>query len=162
MHSHNEEVDSHVADHNDIKIIIRDARKEDAKEIATLLGELQYPATIEFAVTKIRQLSGRRRDRILIAEKESRIVGVLSLHIMPLLHKQGDLCRVSALIVAEGYRRQYIGRRLMEMAEAYAKANDCFRIEVTSGDHRNDAHQFYDHLGYREVSRRFVKDIEKP
>lgn len=148
-----------MSETGDIKIIIRDAQQEDAKAIARLLGELGYPNTSEFVTTKIQQLSGRRRDRILVAEKEGGVVGVLSLHILPLLHKAADLCRVSALVVDQGYRRQYIGRRLMEMAEAYAQAQRCLRIEITSNEKRADAHAFYESCGYVESSKRFCKDL---
>ena len=145
---------------NDMKIVVRDARQGDAEAIAQLLGELGYPNNPEFALTKIKKMSGRRRDRILVAEKKSVVVGVLSLHIMPLLHKKGDLCRVSALVITQEKRGQYIGCRLMEMAETYARANNCIIMEVTSGDQRLDAHSFYNKIGYSRSSQRFIKSLE--
>lgn len=146
-------------DGKDIKIVIRDAQHDDAAAIAQLLGELGYPNTPEFAMTKIQRMTGRRQDRILVAEKHSRVVGVLSLHIMPLLHKRGDLCRVSSLVVTGKSRGQHIGCRLMEMAEIYARANNCAFIEITSGDHRVEAHGFYTKIGYKISAKRFVKSL---
>ena len=151
--------DSQISNDNDIKIIIRDAQQNDAAAVAQLLDELGYPNTPEFALAKIKKLSGRRRDRVLIAEKDSRVVGILSLHIMPLLHKKGDLCRVSALVVRQENRGQYVGCRLMEMAETYARVNNCSCIEITSGDQRLEAHEFYHKIGYIKASKRFVKSL---
>jgi N-acetylglutamate synthase-like GNAT family acetyltransferase len=140
-----------------IEIIIRDAEKDDCEAIARLLAELGYPNTPQFAAKKINRLSKKINNRILIATVDSMIVGALSLHIVPLLHQAGDLCRVTAIIVSKDYRGKSIGRRLMEIAEAYAQSNGCIKVEITSGDHRNEAHSFYRQIGYKEVSRRFIK-----
>jgi N-acetylglutamate synthase-like GNAT family acetyltransferase len=143
----------------ELKIIIRDAEKGDAQAVAALLGDLGYPATSEFVLAKIRMLGQRARDRILIAEKDGQVAGVLSLHVMPLFHHKDNLCRITALVVSLDHRREYIGQRLMEMAEAYAKAHKCFRIEITSNEKRADAHAFYVSCGYQEQSKRFCKDL---
>jgi hypothetical protein len=44
-------------------------------------------------------------------------------------------------------------------AEAFAWAAGCKRIEVTSGDHRPEAHAFYRAIGYVEDERRFIKSV---
>ncbi|PYO92644.1 MAG: hypothetical protein DMD58_01460 [Gemmatimonadetes bacterium] len=46
---------------------------------------------------------------------------------------------------------------LVAAAEAFAWQRDCRRVEVTSGDHREDAHTFYRALGYEMDERRFIK-----
>lgn len=146
-------------DQMELKIVIRDADAKDAQAVAALLGVLGYPATCDFAREKIRTLGQRKHDRILVAEKAGTVAGVLSLHIMPLLHHKKYLCRISALVVAPDYRRQYIGQRLLEMAEVYAQANNCFRVEITSNEKRANAHAFYASCGYEEKSKRFCKDL---
>jgi N-acetylglutamate synthase-like GNAT family acetyltransferase len=143
----------------ELEIVIRDAEPEDCQAIADLLGELGYAQSFSYTRKKIRALSKRLKDRILVAQKQDTVVGCLSLHIMPLLHRPGNLCRVTALIVTKSDRRMYIGRRLMEIAETYAQANDCSVIEITSGEHRTDAHCFYTQLGYEETSKRFIKSL---
>jgi GNAT superfamily N-acetyltransferase len=50
-----------------------------------------------------------------------------------------------------------LGRRLVAEAEEYAWNNGCAWIEVTSADHRSDAHAFYEAIGYVQDCRRFVK-----
>jgi N-acetylglutamate synthase-like GNAT family acetyltransferase len=68
-------------------IIIRDAEPDDCQAIAVLLGELGYPQNSSYTLKKIRGLSKRVRDRILVAQEQDTAVGCLSLHIMPLLHE---------------------------------------------------------------------------
>jgi len=146
--------------HNDLELVIRDAEESDSDSVAILLQELGYRQTSSFVAKKIRKLSKRIKDRIIVAVKKSQVVGVVSLHILPLLHQKGNLCRVTAIAVSKNHRGEHIGRRLMEVTEAYAKSNKCFKVEITSGDYRSDAHTFYQKLGYKEVSRRFVKILE--
>lgn len=138
-------------------ITIRDADPGDGQAIAGLLKELGYPQESDFVLKKIKVLSKKKKDRILVAQKQDQVIGCLSLHIVPLFHQTGNLCRITALVVAESYRGRFIGRRLMEIAEAYAQANNCSIIEITSGDQRIDAHGFYKQLGYAVTTQRFVK-----
>ena len=141
-------------------IIVRDAEVDDATAISGLLQELGYTLDRSATVLQIKKMSKRRNDRVLVAVRESQVVGMISLHIMPVMHLQARVCRVTALVVSEQYRKKYIGRRLMGMAEAYARASGCVSVEVTSSVRRTDAHVFYDRLGYTEVSRIFTKDLE--
>ncbi len=71
----------------------------------------------------------------------------------------GNLCRVTALVVAREFHGEGFGRELMAKAEQYARANRCIKIEITSGEHRTRAHDFYRELGYEEVSKRFLKSL---
>ena len=98
-------------------------------------------------------------DQVFVALIDSQVVGVVSLHILPLFHEEGDLCRITALVVSKSHRRQGIGGKLMEFAEDFARSNGCIRMEVTPGERRADAQAFYGRLGYKEVSRRFMKSI---
>jgi len=123
------------------------------------LVELGYPNNPDFVGRKIEALSQSTKGRILVAIFDSQITGVLSMHIILLFHQEGNLCRITALVLKEKFRRTGIGRKLMESAEVFARVNDCIRIEITSGEHRTDAHIFYTKIGYRKVSKRFLKDL---
>jgi GNAT superfamily N-acetyltransferase len=76
---------------------------------------------------------------------------------LPLFHTPGYLARITALVVAATARGIGVGRALLAATEAYAWSTGCVRIEVTSGDHRPDAHAFYERLGYHVDERRFIK-----
>lgn len=138
-------------------LTIRDALPEDAQQIAGLLEELGYPKTAGFARARIAELSKTKRDTLLVAETDGAVIGVAHLHIADLFHQPGRLGRIMAIVVTEDWRRLRVGRKLMEFAEAQARTAGCTRMELTSGVHRNGAHQFYESLGYTEKPRRFVK-----
>jgi hypothetical protein len=48
---------------------------------------------------------------------------------------------------------------LIREAERRAWAAEAARIEVTSAEHRDEAHAFYRAMGYRDAARRFVKTL---
>ncbi len=143
--------------HEDIDVAIRDAQQDDCNAIARLLTELGYASTPDFVSDKIEALAKKTGNGIVVAVIGSEVVGAASLHILPLLHQRNNVCRVTSIVVAEKYRRKGVGKKLMAFAEAYAKANGCSKVEITSGDHRTWAHDFYRQIGYKEASRRFIK-----
>jgi ribosomal protein S18 acetylase RimI-like enzyme len=140
---------------------VRRARINDAESIANLLGELGYPNTSRFVRDKIKQLSSGRNDRLFVATRRGNVVGFVSCHIMPMVHERGNLCRVTALVVAKEYHGEGLGRELMNKTEQYARAKRCRKIEITSSERRTWAHDFYSKLGYQEKSKRFLKSLVK-
>jgi GNAT superfamily N-acetyltransferase len=71
----------------------------------------------------------------------------------------GHLARLTALVVTTKSRGSGIGKALVREAEAFARANGCKRLELTSGYHRTDARVFYEKLGYQRISQRFVRAL---
>lgn len=139
-------------------LVIRPARTGDAQALATLLGQLGYPNTAALVLKKLKRFS-KNDDRVLVATQHGKVIGFASSHIVPLIHQSGNLCRVTALVVAQDFRNNNIGRKLMRAVERFARSRRCVKIEITSGQHRREAHRFYVRLGYHEVSRRFLKNL---
>jgi len=137
---------------------IREARESDAQAIAGLLEELGYPNTPEFVIRKL-ELLGDDENPVFVAVAAGKVVGFVSLHIMPVFHEEPLYCRVTAVAVTEAFKRRGVGERLMEHAEAVALNARCGRIELTSNDRRKWAHAFYEALGYEGTSRKFVKAL---
>jgi GNAT superfamily N-acetyltransferase len=141
-----------------MKITVRPADAEDAAAIAACLAPLGYSTSTTLVAEKLSALMHSSSDTVLVAEDPNiGIVGVVSVHLVPLFHAAGNLARLTALAVAAGHQRKGVGRALVEAAEAFAWQRDCGRVEVTSGDHREDAHTFYRALGYGMDERRFIK-----
>jgi GNAT superfamily N-acetyltransferase len=139
------------------KIAILKAEAHHAAQIARLLGQLGYPNRPGEVRKKISALSASEADCIWMAQFEGKPVGLLAFHLTPLLHAPGNLGRITALVVDKQFRGKGVGRRLVETAERWAWKRDCTRIELTSGEQRTQAHQFYQDLGYAVESKRFIK-----
>ncbi|RYD73986.1 MAG: GNAT family N-acetyltransferase [Verrucomicrobiaceae bacterium] len=138
-------------------IAVREAVAEDALQIAGLLGALGYPSTETLVRDRLAHLSVRAEDAVFVADYAGELAGFLSFHISPLFHAEGCLGRITALAVSTRFQRSGIGRQLVAAAEQFAWTHGCVRIEVTSGDHRLDAHAFYEAVGFRMDIRRFIK-----
>jgi GNAT superfamily N-acetyltransferase len=136
---------------------IRAALADDSPQLAALMGELSYPTTSEFIQEKFAQLSSTSGTKIVVADYDGKVIGLLSFSILPLLHLEGGLGRITALVVASQFKGRGIGKRLVAEAEAFAWNNRCARVEITSGEQRAEAHAFYEAIGYKQDSRRFVK-----
>jgi GNAT superfamily N-acetyltransferase len=139
-------------------VSVRRAEAADAAAIAALLAELGYataPADVERRLAEL----GRSGSAALVAVHGDEVAGVLTLHMVPVLHEPGDWCRVTVLVVGEGARRQGLARALVAEAEAIARAHRCVRIEVTSALHRDGAHELYRGMGFGQVSEHFLKPL---
>src|SRR5205809_7862575 len=141
-----------------MKFTVRRAETGDAAAIAVCLAALGYATAPALVAEKLSALMGSSSDTVLVAEDPTTgIVGVVSVHLVPLFHAAGNLARLTALAVVPGHQRKGVGRALVAAAEAFAWQRDCRRVEVTSGDHREDADTFYRALGHAQDERRFIK-----
>lgn len=137
---------------------IRPARPADAPAIATLLGHLGYPNKAEEVAPRLGRLP--EGDAVLVAEDEGgMVVGVAVLHRMTVLHFDRPLGYITALVTDPAKRRGGIGKRLLAAAEEWARAAGCYRLALTSAEHRTDAHGFYPACGFPLTGRRFGKDL---
>jgi GNAT superfamily N-acetyltransferase len=121
------------------------------------LSELGYSLKVAHVQKNILLLSSSSSDIVLVAEAASTVIGVLSFHVMPLFHVAGNLGRISSLVISPQWQRRGVGSKLIGAAEEFGWAHGCLRIEVTSGDHRTGAHEFYQSLGYQLDEKRFIK-----
>ena len=137
---------------------VREARDDDRAAILGLLAELGYPADAETVDRRLGRVGREPSVRMLVAEQDGRIVAFASLHVLHLIER-APLGRISAIVVTEPARRGGVGVALVERLEGEARAMGCDRLEVTSGEWRVDAHDFYRELGYEETSKRFIKSL---
>jgi N-acetylglutamate synthase-like GNAT family acetyltransferase len=135
---------------------IREARPDDRDAMLGLLADLGYPADPQTVARRLERIDGEPSARVFVAEREGAVVGLASVHVLQLIERP-PLGRVSAIVVGESARRAGVGVALVERVEREARAMGCDRMEVTSGEWRDDAHAFYRALGFEETSKRFIK-----
>ena len=139
---------------------LRPAAAADAAAIATLLTQLGYPTTADEARARLEALAGAApMDRVIVAELDGRVVAVMTLHLVPEIHRPRPNGRVTALVVVERVRGRGVGRAMMAEAERIFRADGAGILELTSNSRRTDAHRFYERLGYVKTSFRFAKEL---
>lgn len=135
---------------------IRPACDADAQRLVPLIAELGYAITVDRLREKLAAIEASRIDHALVAVEGERLLGCIALHVLPLFHAEGNLGRITALVVAASKRGQGIGHALMASSHAWFETRGCVRVEVTSGDHREDAHRFYARQGYARQGQRLL------
>jgi GNAT superfamily N-acetyltransferase len=142
----------------DLGLEIRRARPDDAAALAPLLAELGYPSPASAIAERLDSMIAAS-EVVLVATRGGEALGLLTIHVTPVLHRPAPVGRLTALIVTEKARGQGVGRALVQAAEELLTARGCALVEVTSNRVRSDAHAFYERLGYEATSLRFKKSL---
>lgn len=136
---------------------VRLAGSQDAGALASLLGQLGYPASAAEIDERLAHSDPARE--VLVACLGGEVVGVLVWHRLRPLHVAPAWALVSALVIDAGARGRGVGARLLAVAEQRAQALGCDQLALSSGVQREGAHRFYLAQGYRERPKRFVKQF---
>ena len=140
-------------------IEIRRATPADGAAVSALLDQLGYAASPVAAGERLRRLEMTGADPVFLACDGADCLGLLALHIAPMLQYARPAARITALVVDARHRRSGVGRRLIAHAIAAAEAAGCELLELTSALDRTDAHAFYRRLGFAANSLRFRKPL---
>ena len=140
---------------------IRPALPADSPALSRLFAQLGYPEGNEpdllpARLARIEALG----DACLVAEADDgRVVGLAGLHLVHVLHYPKPLGYITAFVVDDTVRRQGVGRKLLDAATVWARAKGCYRLSLTSAEHRKDAHAFYPASGFPMTGRRFGREL---
>lgn len=134
-------------------VLIRDAVCADAEAIFhlnTVSMGYDYPA--HKTRRALEQLLASGKDKILVAEQNSAVVGYLHLNDYDLLYSD-HMKNIMGIAVDPDCRRMGIGRKLLEAGESWAREQGATGIRLVSGEKRTGAHKFYQALGYVSSKR---------
>lgn len=139
------------------RLSIRRITASDIRSATALLAELGYPTSEAELAERLKAIAAHPDDAVLVAEDEGNILGLVSVHSFEMIHRPGRLGRITSLVVAASARGRGVGASLLAAAEKHLRANGCVKLEVTSGEQRSSAHDFYAANGYKEERVRFTK-----
>lgn len=92
-------------------------------------------------------------------EIDGRVVGLVTGHVFPSIHSTRAVAWLTTLVVDESSYGMGVGRALVSAVEDWARRHGATRISVTSGEHRDKAHAFYEHVGYERTGVRLTKSL---
>ncbi len=138
---------------------VRDAVPADGEIMAALLGELGYPTSEEQAAFRLEQLREEPQTLVLVVNVDGAVAALGGIRCERLLEYDEPSARVIALVVGEQQRGRGIGARLLDALEAEAASRGCLAVALTSGNHRHEAHAFYERRGYEATGKRFAKGL---
>ena len=129
-------------------MIVRDARPSDVAAVHRLIGQLADAPDEAAFRARFERVLATDDHRVIIAETEDEVVGVLHLFERPALEKPCEAV-VQALVVDSDARSSGVGEALMREAEAWAQSRKLPSVSLYSRVDRKRAHAFYERIGYR-------------
>jgi GNAT superfamily N-acetyltransferase len=136
---------------------IRKATSADIPQLIMLYAELQPldpPIDKEAAITVFEQ-AANCGVVYFVADDNGRIIGSCYIAIIPNITRQcSPIGFVENVVTASDCRRRGIGRKLMNAAIEYAKEQGCYKVTLQSGIKREEAHRFYESVGFDGNSKR--------
>lgn len=131
---------------------IREATTKDVAAVIRLygvagLGDRQFSE--EEARAHFARFAAYPQYRLYLAEKDGDGVGTYALLIMDNLAKRGQPSGViEDVAVDPEYQRQGIGRTMMAHAIEQCRQAGCYKVVLSSNVVREEAHRFYEDLGF--------------
>lgn len=129
----------------------REMTTGDLEAVSPLLEQLGYNVSGNALARRFEAIRAADGHALLVADESGSVKGLLHVFARPALEKPPEAV-VQAMAVAEGARRSGIGRALLSAAEEWARARGFSSVALYSQVERDDAHAFYQELGYARVS----------
>jgi GNAT superfamily N-acetyltransferase len=125
-----------------------------------LSGELGYPAEPNQIERRLASLPAE--DDVWVATIDGVVVGWVHCSLRRSLVVEPGI-EVLGNVVGRRWRGRGVGRALMAMAEQSATDRGVSAVRLRSGSQREEAHQFYRAIGYREqkTQRVFIRELER-
>ena len=134
--------------------LFREGREEDVPAIVALLADDRLGAAREAPgdpayLAAFHEIAADPSQAQYVAERDGRVVGCLQLSVIPGLGMRGARRgMIEAVRVASDLRGQGVGAEFVRFAVEQARARGCRLVQLTSDLSRDDAHRFYERLGF--------------
>ena len=145
---------------NTVALTIRLAEEGDAPAIADLMGELGYPTRSSDMQMRLQAMKKEPHYRTFVAITGGKICGMIGTCCLHSHEHNNRGGRILALGVSKTTRRKGVGRELIRAAETDFMERNIRRIALNTRFQREEAHRFYEQLGYTRNGYRFVKELE--
>jgi GNAT superfamily N-acetyltransferase len=139
--------------------MIRAAEMNDAAALAQLMCELGYETTKSEMQTRMDRIAADGRYRTFVAVRDGKVCGMIGTVTNPSYEHNDPSGRILALATLSTMRRRGIGRALIAAAEKDFSHRGIRRVALNTQFAREDAHKFYESLGYERNGWRFVKQL---
>lgn len=133
-----------------MKIIIRECKVQDYKDIVLLnKNEMGYDYPVEDTKKQLEKLLNDSNHKIYVAIISEKVVGYIHANNYDLLYSS-HLKNIMGIAVLSAFRKNGIGKMLLNEVEKWAKDTGAYGIRLVSGATRIGAHAFYKACGYSE------------
>ncbi len=112
-------------------------------------AQRESPDDLSPYMAALERLSSDPNQHLVVAVRESRVVGTLQLTVIPGLSRRGSTRSIiEAVRIHADERGSGLGTQLIEWAIEESRRQNCQLVQLTSDKSRTDAHRFYERLGF--------------
>ncbi|MFF8677335.1 GNAT family N-acetyltransferase [Streptomyces sp. NPDC015140] len=112
-------------------------------------AQRESPDDLEPYLAALERLDADPNQHVVVAVRDSRVVGTLQLTIVPGLSRRGATRSIiEGVRIHADERGSGLGTQLIEWAIDESRRQGCRLVQLTSDKTRTDAHRFYERLGF--------------
>ncbi len=137
--------------------VIRKAKESDILPIVRLLADDQLGSvreSVEEPLALVYRDAFARMERqegndYYVVDKGGDIIGCMQLTLISGISRKGmTRCQIEGVRISKTVRSGGLGRKMMQFAIDHAKSTGCGLVQLTTDNSREDAHRFYESLGF--------------
>lgn len=139
-------------------LVIRPARLEDIAAMAGLLS-LLFAVEEDFSADRDKQRAGLEMffkhpagRYLIVAEHQQQVIGMCSAQLLISTAAGGWKALVEDVVVAEQFRGQGIGKKLLDALAGWAERQGVIRMDLLADRNNSTALDFYERLRWRSTS----------
>lgn len=138
------------------ELVFTKAKKQDLEDIVKLiiddpLAKTRESYTEDLSAYKhaYRKIIGDQNAYLLVVKSQGNIIAVAQINFIPnLTYQGGTRAQIEGVRVAEAFRHQGIGKKLIQKAIELARERRCCLVQLTTDQQRPEALKFYRGLGF--------------
>ncbi|MEJ2344189.1 MAG: GNAT family N-acetyltransferase [Gammaproteobacteria bacterium] len=143
------------------KLLIRDAVAADLPAVLNLLEQLEFGEHRQLSLAEAREIFSRTtadpHHHLYVAIAEGHIVGTFAFIVIDsIAHAGAPHAIVEDVVVDPNYRGHGIGKQMMQFAMDRCREAGCYKMALSSHLQREQAHAFYESLGFRKHGFSFL------
>ena len=138
---------------------IRELNEGDLESLINLYEQLDGKNS-GFAVDDARaiwkkEIEGNAGIKYFGAVENGKVVSTCFCAIIPNLTRLGGaICFVENVVTDKDFRKQGLGKKVMNKAIEFAREKNCYKVILESGAWRTEAHEFYRNLGFDDTAKK--------
>ena len=135
----------------------RKLTEEDLLSLLELYKQLQPDDSLSSEKSKIvwQEIENNPDIQYFGAVDDGKVVSTCyAVYIPNLTRNNRGICFIENVVTDEKYRNRELASKVIDMAVAYAKEKDCYKVILQSGTARGEAHRFYESKGFDGDSKK--------
>lgn len=129
--------------------IIRRAQAVDAEAIANLYRELNTLSPVSVLPERINSVANSNNTYLLVCDDACEIIATALVCLcQDVMFDNQPFALVENVVVSADYKREGIGKSMMDYIEAFCLEQDCSKIMLQTSSKNRDARDFYTAMGY--------------